>query len=90
MREWINDRETNKIFHPWWVGVDLYQLEIYTNWGERLFTSTDVNIGWDGYNKGRLCKQDVYVFKCTGFFINGEPFKVMGDVTLIHHRKSDD
>ena len=43
--------------------------------------------GGDGYNKGRLCKQDVYVFKCWGYFVNGEMFQVKGDVTLIHHDK---
>ena len=86
----LNDRETNKIFHPLWKGVDIYRLEIFNNWGERLFISNDVNIGWDGYHRGTLCAQDVYVFKCWGYFLNGEPFNVVGDVTLIHHRKEND
>ncbi|MFO7669277.1 MAG: PKD domain-containing protein [Bacteroidales bacterium] len=83
----LNDRETNIIFHPLWKGVDKYELQIYNGWGERLFTSTDVNIGWDGYFNGNLCDQDVYVYICTGFFLNGEPFNLKGDVTLIQHRK---
>ena len=85
-----NDPETNQIFHPHWEGVDLYFLEIYNKWGERLFSSDKVDIGWDGYFKGTLVKQDVYVYKCTGVFINGEPFSLFGDVTLIHHDKTLD
>ncbi len=42
----LNDRETNKIFHPLWKGVDIYHLEIFTQWAERIFTNDDVNIGW--------------------------------------------
>jgi hypothetical protein len=77
--------EKNDVFHPKWEGVDMYQLEIYNSWGERLFTSKDVNIGWDGYHNGTLCAQDVYVWKCSGTFINGEAFQLVGDVTLLWH-----
>lgn len=80
----LNEQETNMIFHPYYKGVDLYHLEIYDQWGTRLFTSEHVDIGWDGYYREELCKQDVYVYKCTGFFINGEPFSEAGDVTLLH------
>jgi gliding motility-associated-like protein len=83
----LENDEQNLIFHPYWEGVDHYHLEIYNRWGERLFTSEEVNIGWDGYFNEELCDQGVYFFKCTGTFINGVPFRVVGDVTLIHHDK---
>ncbi len=78
-------QEKNNIFHPYWEGVADYHLEIYSQWGDKLFYSEDVNIGWDGYFKGELCNQDVYVFKCWGYFENGELFNVKGDVTLLYH-----
>jgi hypothetical protein len=80
-------QEKNNIFHPYWEGVAKYNLEIYTRWGEKLFESDDVNWGWDGYFRENLCKQDVYIFKCWGVFLNGALFKVKGDVTLLHHDK---
>jgi hypothetical protein len=43
--------------------------------------------GWDGYFKGRLVKQDVYVWKCTGTFTNGQPFMLVGDVTLLYFER---
>ncbi|RPI45085.1 MAG: PKD domain-containing protein [Bacteroidetes bacterium] len=82
-----NATERNYIFHPYWGGVVEYNLVIYDRWGEQLFYSNDVNIGWDGYHDGKLCKQAVYVFKSWGHFINGELFDEKGDVTLIYHRK---
>ena len=83
----LNARELNNIFHPYWEGVAEYNLMIYTRWGEKLFYSDDVNKGWDGYFKGKLMTQDVYVYKSWGVFLNGEMFDVKGDVTLIYHNK---
>jgi PKD repeat protein len=79
--------EKNNIFHPLWEGVAEYHLEIYNRWGEQLFVSDDVNIGWDGYHDGTLCSQGVYVWKCSGIFVNGEYFIEVGDVTLLHHKR---
>jgi PKD repeat protein len=73
----------NTVFYPLHAGIEDYQLEIYNRWGELLFVSEDVNIGWDGYYKGKISKQDVYVWKVWGTFINGEAFIKAGDVTLL-------
>lgn len=75
--------QTNDVFFPYHDGVVEYHLEIYNRWGELLFTSDDVYVGWDGYYKGQLCKQDVYVYKATGTFLNGKKFNLSGDVTLL-------
>jgi gliding motility-associated-like protein len=64
-------------------GVIEYQLQIYNKWGELLFESKDVNRGWDGYYRGQLCKQDVYVWKVVARFVDGQLFEKAGDVTLL-------
>ena len=74
---------TNDVFFPIFQGVEDYHLEIYNRWGELLFVSDDLNIGWNGYYHGKLCKQDVYVWKVTGTLSNGEPFVKLGDLTLL-------
>jgi PKD repeat protein len=76
--------EKNNIFHPLWEGVDEYELMIYNRWGELLYISTDVMIGWDGYHDGKLAAQGVYIWKCVGNFVNGQSFNLAGDVTLLH------
>jgi hypothetical protein len=43
-----------------------------------------VEIGWDGYFNGKLCQQDVYVWKAKGIYLNGRSFVYAGDVTLLY------
>ena len=73
----------NDVFIPKTDGVIDFYMEIYNRWGELIFVSQDVNIGWDGYYKGRLAKQDVYVYKVKMTFRDGETTTKVGDVTLL-------
>ena len=73
----------NDVFHPKFSGVEEYQLLIFNRWGELIFESTDIYIGWDGYYKGRLSQQDVYVWKVKARTIQGTILNEVGDVTLI-------
>ena len=75
----------NNVFHPKWSGVKEYDLWIFNRWGEMLFHSTDIEVGWNGKynNDGKDLGQDVYFWKAKGKFQNNTPFKIAGDVTLI-------
>jgi gliding motility-associated-like protein len=53
----------NDVFAPVTIGVYNYELEIYDRWGEKIFTSNNVNKGWNGFYKGNLCKQDIYAWR---------------------------
>ncbi len=77
--------DMNNVFHPKWSGVKEYDLWIFNRWGEMLFHSTDIEVGWNGKynNDGKELGQDVYFWKAKGKFQNNTPFKIAGDVTLI-------
>lgn len=75
--------EAAQVFHPSYTGVTEYQLKIFSKLGIPIFESSDINLGWDGYNKGQLCDPGVYIWKVRGKYRNGEPFIKMGDVTLL-------
>jgi PKD repeat protein len=77
--------EAAQVFHPSYSGVTDYQLKIFSKLGIPIFESYDINLGWDGYNKGQLCDPGVYIWKVRGKFRNGEPFIKMGDVTLLQN-----
>jgi PKD repeat protein len=82
----IETKFENFVFLPYprrGVKAGTYMLEIFNRYGEKIYESTDPNIGWDGYYRGELCKQDVYVFKCRCTFENGKLFKQIGNVTLL-------
>jgi gliding motility-associated-like protein len=55
-----NDDAVNDAFYPVFENVSSYRLQIYNRWGELLFSETDK--AWDGYYKGELVKEDVYLF----------------------------
>jgi gliding motility-associated-like protein len=74
---------TNDVFFPFAKGVEQYSLKIYNRWGELLFESNDLTIGWDGYYKGILCKQDVYIWKIDVTLSDHRRIIKAGDVTLL-------
>ena len=78
----VNDLN-NDVFHPVLKGYDKYELNIFSRWGELLFVSKDLNIGWDGYYKGKLCTQDVYVWKIIATSIDGKKINKTGDLLLL-------
>jgi PKD repeat protein len=73
----------NDYFFPIHSGVSEYHLMIFNKWGELLFESKDVHRGWDGYYRGELCRQDVYVWRVDATFVDGQSVTRSGDVTLI-------
>jgi len=74
----------NQVFYPLHEGVVEYELTIYSRWGERLFHTTDISRGWDGYYNGKLCDQGVYVWQARVVYTNLKTETLAGDVTLLH------
>lgn len=73
----------NDVFFPLHSGVEEYELLIFNRWGEIIFETKEVNRGWNGFYKGELCQQDVYVWKVRARFADGTEIQRAGDVTLI-------
>lgn len=77
--------EENRVFKPGIIDhVDNYHLMIFNRWGELIFESKDQDIGWDGYFKGEVAKQDVYIWKVKGTYTDGQGFSKTGNVTLLY------
>ena len=64
--------------------VITYKLQIFNRLGVLIFESEDINKPWNGYYHNKLCQQGVYVWYVEGKYANGQPFKKVGDVTLLH------
>jgi PKD repeat protein len=71
-------------FPPIREKVTSYKLQIFNRQGVLIFESRSINKPWNGYYKGMLCPQGVYVWYVEGKYMNGQPFKKVGDVTLLH------
>ena len=79
----MNKDGINDVFYPVVIGAKSYKLDIYNRWGEHLFQSDELEKGWDGYFKGQLCQQDVYVYKIHVVYYNNSEDKLVGNLTLI-------
>lgn len=73
----------NDIFFPVFKGVEDYHLSVFNRWGELIFESFDVNIGWDGYYREELCQQDVYIWKARVKYTNGNEEVYVGEIHLL-------
>ena len=73
----------NDVFLPIMEGVTEYQMLVFNRWGELLFETRDPSHGWDGYFRGKLCQQDVYVYKIQAKFSDGETVTRIGDINLL-------
>lgn len=58
-----NHDGTNEVFHPRVSSVATYRFDIFTRTGELIFSTTDLEEGWDGTLNGKLAPMGVYVWK---------------------------
>lgn len=74
---------TNELWGLKGVGIRDFTLYIYDRWGMLLFEADDINDWWDGAFKGKLCQQDVYVFKAIYSGLNTSSELLVGTITLV-------
>ena len=67
----------NKVFVKGF-GISKMQFIIWNRWGQKVFETNDVNIGWDGKFKGVVQPMDVYAYTLSVEFFDGkkQPRKV--------------
>lgn len=67
-----NKDGTNEIFTGVGNNITTFHLDIWNRWGELIYTTEDLSAGWDGYYKGKVVQNDIYVYvvtytsSCTG------------------------
>jgi len=74
----INNKVSVKGF-----GITKMQFIIWNRWGQKVFETNDVNIGWDGKFKGVVQPMDVYAYTLSVEFSDGKKATKKGDITLI-------
>jgi gliding motility-associated-like protein len=57
--------------------------KIYNNWGELIFSTNELNTGWDGTYKGEAVPIGVYTWTFVVNVADGKVFRESGDVTLM-------
>ncbi len=67
------------------LGQGVRQLEfvIYSRWGEKVFETSDMSVGWDGTHRGKPMDTAVFAYYLRAIFNNGEEKIMNGDILLI-------
>jgi gliding motility-associated-like protein len=75
---------TNKLFKPSKRGIaNLKEFSIYNRWGNKVYSSANIEEGWDGTFNGQPQPMGVYVYTIDAVSDKGTPFVKKGNVTLI-------
>jgi len=76
------DQKNDKVFVRSEIIESVY-FAIYDRWGEKVFETTDMNVGWDGTFRGRKCDPAVYVYYIDATCITKDKYINKGNITLI-------
>ena len=75
----------NDNFIPICSGIENYNLKVFNRWGELIFETDDISIGWDGRYKGNLIEDGTYLWIISYRSIcpDKKNIKKIGHVTLL-------
>jgi len=73
----------NDVLYARGKGVSQLSFQVFNRWGEMVFVSSSVDVGWDGTFKGKPLNAEVFVWRAVGTFVDGSDFNEKGNVTLV-------
>ena len=73
----------NERFLPTSGGMKTYKFTIFNRWGEKLFTTTNAELGWDGSYLGKPCPSGVYIYVCEYTDYRNKAYSTKGTLHLL-------
>ena len=75
--------DINSKFLPKGKGIKKFKISIFNRWGTVVFSSFDINEGWDGtFISGKSAPTGTYIYKISVTGISGKEFEKVGSVIL--------
>ncbi|MBS3914537.1 MAG: gliding motility-associated C-terminal domain-containing protein [Bacteroidetes bacterium] len=73
----------NDNFNPTSGGLKTYEMRIYNRWGEKLYDTENVEIGWDGMYNGSPAPMGIYVYVIDYTDYRNKQYQVKGTLHLL-------
>lgn len=73
----------NDILYVKGIGIVNIDFKIFNRYGQLVFSSTDIDEGWDGTMNGEELNQGVFVYTLDFDLINGQTGERSGNITLV-------
>lgn len=77
------DGNNDIIYVKGWGIKELLIYQIYNRWGELIFESNNLEVGWDGTYKGQPQAMDTYIYVIKALGYNGQVIEKKGNITLL-------
>ena len=78
-----NGDEVNDILYVRGGPFESIEFTIFDEWGGAVFSTTEIDEGWDGTKKGKYLAQGDYIYTLKATTIDGKSYVRSGEVTLI-------
>jgi gliding motility-associated-like protein len=78
-----NGDGVNDILYVRSNGVMSMTLVIYNRWGEKVFETQDISVGWDGMYKSKPLEPNAFGYYLRAVCMSGEVYEEQGNVSLI-------
>jgi gliding motility-associated-like protein len=63
--------------------IKTFNLKIFNRWGELIFESNQLEVGWDGTYQGKMCQDGTYIWVIEYAGDDKIPHKLVGHVNLL-------
>ncbi|MBO9698891.1 MAG: PKD domain-containing protein [Sporocytophaga sp.] len=78
------DTKNDKVYVKGWGIKKLVEYKVFNRWGQEIFSTDDINEGWDGTFKGQKQNSDLYVYKVKVITWKEEEKYVEGYINLLY------
>lgn len=78
-----NGDSENDVLYVMGSCIASMEFAVFDRWGEKVFSTTNQNAGWDGKYHGRELDTDVFVYYLKGTLQNGNDISLKGNISLI-------
>ncbi len=78
------DSKNDKVYVKGWGIKKLIEYKVFNRWGQEIFSTDNINEGWDGTFKGQKQNSDVYVYKVKVITWKEEEKYVEGYINLLY------
>ncbi|MBL7891751.1 MAG: gliding motility-associated C-terminal domain-containing protein [Bacteroidia bacterium] len=78
-----NGDEQNDILFVRGKCIQSFSFVVFNRWGEKVFETNNLSIGWDGKFNGQVCNTEVFVYYLKGNTLDGNNFATKGNVSLV-------
>ena len=70
-----NGASPNDVFKPYLEGFKKLNMRIYNRWGEKMFETSDLNGGWDGFYMSKEATEGIYI--CILVLVGNDNYRKM-------------